>query len=59
MDEAMQDERKQSEDAMIMIMMIEQVNELFFFLSSGFWALVSRARGSYMNITVASGKFKF
>jgi|MDTB01.3.fsa_nt_gb hypothetical protein len=57
MDEAMQDERKQSEDAMIM--MIEQVNELFFFLSSGFWALVSRARGSYMNITVASGKFKF
>lgn len=57
MDEAMQDERKQSEDAIIM--MIEQVNELFFFLSSGFWALVSRARGSYMNITVASGKFKF
>jgi hypothetical protein len=57
MDEAMQDERKQSEDAMIM--MIEQVNELFFFLSSGFWALVSRARGSYMNIAVASGKFKF
>ena len=57
MDEAMQDERKQSEDAMIM--MIEQVNELFFFLSSGFWALVSRARGSYMNITVASGKSKF
>jgi hypothetical protein len=57
MDEAMQDERKQSEDAMIM--MIEQVNELFFFLSSGFWALVSRARGSYMNITVASGKLKF
>ena len=57
MDEAIQDERKQSEDAIIM--MIEQVNELFFFLSSGFWALVSRARGSYMNITVASGKFKF
>jgi hypothetical protein len=57
MDEAMQDERKQSEDAMIM--MIEQVNELFFFLSSGFWALVSRARGSYMNITMASGNFKF
>ena len=57
MDEAMQDERKQREDAMIM--MIEQVHELFFFLSSGFWALVSRARGSYMNITVASGKLKF